>query len=165
MTAPKGNQYWRLRRSHGPKPKYDDARLLSAACRRYFEWVVANPLEQPKLVTFQGKSSIEYIPRIRAMSLHGLCLFLGISHASWHRYRKREGFAEPMEYAEAVIRTQKFEGAAASLLSGSIIARDLRLGERDSTVEDEQQKAPIDAEAVNSRLAGMAARRRPGGGT
>lgn len=132
MSAPKGNKFWMARSTHGPKPKFEDAQALLRACHEYFEWVHANPLWQPRAFVIDGKWELKDVPKLRAMTLHGLCLFLDIERSTWDGYRRRKSFGEAVAKVESVIRTQKFEGAAAFMFNGSIIARDLRLGEPDS---------------------------------
>lgn len=130
MAAPKGNQFWLARSSHGRKPKFankDD--LWKAACE-YFQWVEDNPLWEAKLVSYQGLSEVETIPKMRAMTQAGLQLFIDISHDAWENYRNREGFVVVVSEIEAVIRDQKFSGAAADLLNANIIARDLGLKDK-----------------------------------
>ena len=55
MAAPKGNQFWKARRSHGPKPKFANPDDLWAACVEYFEWVEDNPLWAAKAFAYQGE--------------------------------------------------------------------------------------------------------------
>jgi hypothetical protein len=143
----KGNQLWRKRSSHGPAPKFSGPESLWAACEEYFDWAFENPLEQDKIFNLQGKLEHEPLQRMRAMTIHGLCIFLGISTATWHRYRTREEFTEATDRVEAVIRTQKFEGAAAFLLNANIISTDLKLGERELAALEEQRKAKVQADA------------------
>lgn len=130
MSAPKGNQFWKARSSHGRKPIFSDPEKLWAACTEYFEWVEANPLYEDKLVTFQGAATHEPVAKMRAMTISGLCLFLDISQQAWSEYRTRQGFGEVCANAEETIRTQKFAGAAADLLNANIIARDLGLADK-----------------------------------
>lgn len=130
MAAPKGNQFWLARSSHGRKPIFADPDRLWQAATEYFEWVEANPLHEDKLVTFQGVATHEPVAKMRAMTIAGLCLFLDISHQAWSEYRQRQGFGEVTEAIEQVIRTQKFTGAAADLLNANIIARDLGLADK-----------------------------------
>lgn len=130
MAAPKGNQFWKARSSHGRKPIFANPDDLWAACVEYFEWVEANPLYEDRLVTFQGVATHEPVAKMRAMTLDGLCLFLDISDETWRDYRNREDFVGVCGIAEKTIRSQKFEGAAADLLNANIIARDLGLADR-----------------------------------
>ena len=130
MGAPAGNQFWKLRSSHGRKPIFsnpDD--LWNAACE-YFEWVEENPLWEDKLVSFQGASTHEPIAKMRAMTLDGLFLFLDISDETWRNYREKKDFVGVITRIERTIRSQKFAGAAADLLNPNIIARDLGLTEK-----------------------------------
>lgn len=130
MAAPKGNQFWRARSSHGRKPIFRDPEVLWTACAEYFDWVEANPLYEDRLVTFQGSATHEPVAKMRAMTLDGLCMFLDIDDETWRDYRKRQDFVGVCTLAEKTIRAQKFSGAAADLLNANIIARDLGLAER-----------------------------------
>ncbi len=130
MGAPKGNKFWLLRSSHGRNPifkKPDD--LWNASCE-YFEWVENNPLLEDRGFAFQGKVTHESFKKMRAMTLLALQLFLDISHTTWDNYKKKEDFIAITTRIERVIRSQKFEGAAAELLNPNIIARELGLSEK-----------------------------------
>lgn len=83
-----------------------------------------------EVVKFQGEASLTEIPKIRAMTISGLCLFLDIDRSTWAEYGKREGFTSIVTRAEEVIYSQKFAGAAADLLNPNIIARDLGLTDK-----------------------------------
>ena len=130
MAAPKGNQFWKVRSSHGRKPIFPEPEMLWDACTEYFEWVEANPLKSAELVTFQGAGTLVDVPKMRAMTINGLCIFLDISQQAWGEYCKRDGFGEVTTCAQEIIRTQKFEGASGGLLNANIIARDLGLADR-----------------------------------
>lgn len=127
MSAPQGNRFWELRSSHGRKPVFESPEQLWNACCEYFQWVEDNPLWETKAMVVQGSPHQEPIAKMRAMTMEGLCLFLDIGTSTWHDYRNREGFSEVVTRAEQVMRTQKFQGAAADLLNPNIIARDLGL--------------------------------------
>lgn len=128
-----GNQFWRARSSHGRKPKFEDPDVLWGAAVEYFDWAEANPLLEAKGVQVRDDFSIEYIPKMRAMTLGGLRIFLDIGEQTWLEYRRREGFQGVVADIEDAIRTQKFEGAGAGLLNSNIIARDLGLTESTKT--------------------------------
>lgn len=130
MGAPKGNEFWRARSSHGRKPIFPDQEALWAACVEYFEWVDANPLKESQAFAYQGEVKTHEIPKMRAMTLAGLCIFLDINRCTWDEYRTRDGFTEVTTRVDEIIRSQKFEGAAAGLLNANIIARDLGLAEK-----------------------------------
>lgn len=135
MAAPKGNRFWEARSSHGRNPKFESADALWAACCEYFQWVEDNPLYEVKAFSFQGSVTQESIPKMRAMTITGLCLFLDIADSTWQTFRVREDLSVITTRAEKIIYDQKFSGAAADLLNANIIARDLGLKEQ-SQVED-----------------------------
>jgi hypothetical protein len=126
MAAPKGNRFWKMRAKSGRNKKYTP-RTLATACEEYFEWAHTHPLHTVELVKFQGKATKVEVPRMRAFTKSGLCLFLGIDAKTWDAYREDKDFLPVTTRAEEIMFTQKFEGAAADLLNANIIARDLGL--------------------------------------
>lgn len=127
MAAPKGNQFWKARSSHGRDPIFESPEKLWEAAQEYFEWVDKHPLKAAELVKFQGNAKVKKVPKMRAMTLDGLQLFLDISHETWRQYSERNDFIAVTTRIDKIIRTQKFEGAASELLNANIIARDLGL--------------------------------------
>jgi hypothetical protein len=127
MPAPKGNKFWLMRASSGRKKIFKNPKALWKAACEYFEWVDENPLEEEKLFAYQGTITRSKISKIRAMTIDGLCLFLGVTRTTWDNYRANEDFVEITGQIENVIKGQKFAGAAADLLNANIIARDLGL--------------------------------------
>ncbi len=127
MPAPKGNQFWKKRSSHGRNPIFKTPAQLWKACVEYFDWAEANPLLEEKLFHFQGDVQTTTINKMRAMTLDGLTLFLDISDDTWRNYKDKEDFLEVISKAEKIIKNQKFAGAAADMLNANIIARDLGL--------------------------------------
>lgn len=130
MPAPVGNRFWEARSSHGRKPIFATSEDLWNACLEYFEWVEANPLWEAKPFAYQGDVTIANFPKMRAMTLDGLCLFLDIDDQTWRNYVAKEDFFGVTRAVEKTIRTQKFTGAAADLLNANIIARDLGLADK-----------------------------------
>lgn len=80
-----------------------------------------------EVVKFRGKASLAQVPKMRAMTIAGLCIFLDVNRTTWTEYGKRPGFSTVTTRVEEIIRDQKFTGAAANLLNPNIIARDLGL--------------------------------------
>lgn len=130
MSAPKGNRFWEARSSHGRDRIFQTPEILWEACVEYFEWVEANPLEGAKVTHFQGKPVKLKEPKLRAMTLNGLWLFLGVNRKTWDLYREREDFIPVIDTVEAAIYEQKFTGAAADLLNANIISRELGLADK-----------------------------------
>jgi len=130
MAAPKGNQFWKARSSHGRKPVFDSDEKLWDACVQYFEWVEENPLQEEKAFSYQGDVITKGVNKMRAMTISGLCIFIDITVETWNQYRSKDDFSEVTTRVDEIIRQQKFEGAAADLLNQNIIARDLGLTDK-----------------------------------
>lgn len=156
MAAPEGNRFWEARATHGKDKIFSSPEVLKEACIEYFNWVEDNPLWECKVAQFQGAPVDMPIAKMRAMTVESLCLFLDIAYSTWRVYATHESHKDYMEvinWAEAVIRSQKFAGAAADLLNANIIARDLGLVDKkelDATVKldnmsDEELAARIAA--------------------
>lgn len=118
------------RKQPGRPRKFESADALWTKCVEYFEWAEANPLSEAKAFPWQGDVRIESLPKLRALTITGLCVFLDIDEETWRSYRKRKGFGGVTTRAERIIYAQKFEGAAAELLNHAIIARDLGLADK-----------------------------------
>ena len=132
MAAPEGNQFWKARTKHGRDKVISNHETLWEAACEYFEWVESNPLWEDKIVTANGEPVSKPLFKMRAMTLEGLCRFLGISRNTWSNWREGDDkdFLRVVEQVDDIIRDQKFTGAAAGLLNASIIARDLGLADK-----------------------------------
>ncbi len=156
-----GNRLWEARSSAGPKPKFAGPDELWAACVEYFVWVEQNPLMEG--IAYQGKVSKNGLPKMRAMTIVGLCVFLDIEERTWRLWRdERSDLLPIVTRVEAIIYEQKFAGASAGLLNPNIIARDLGLADKQELTG--RDGGPIQTEEVTARervlgkLAGIGAR-------
>jgi len=155
-----GNRFWEVRSSAGPKPKFTDPEKLWASCVEYFEWVDENPLHEAKAFAYEGAVTVEALPKMRAMTINGLCLFLDVARSTWDEWRSsRADLSGVITRAEQVIYEQKFTGASAGLLVPNIIARDLGLAEKtdhtssDGSMSPERRAlTPEAAKAINDTL-------------
>jgi hypothetical protein len=140
MSAPAGNQFWKLRASHGRDLIFSSPPVLLEACVEYFEewdkriWVKED---------WVGKDAILVKRKtIAPYTLTSLYTFLDITAQTWKDYRGREGFLEITTRVEQIMFTQKFEGAAVGAFNPNIIARDLGLKEiSETTVNDNRKSA------------------------
>ncbi|MEG2634944.1 MAG: terminase small subunit [Acinetobacter sp.] len=151
-AATVGNSFWKQRSSHGRKPIFaspDD--LWSAACE-YFEWVEENPLMETKLFSYEGEIVEGEIPKMRAMTIQALCFFIGISRQGWSEYKAKQDFSYIVEQVEAVIFSQKFEGASGGFLNASIISRELGLADKQQ-LEHSGSIDTLTDEELNKRIA------------
>ena len=128
-----GAKFWEARSSHGRKPLWDDPEVLKAACIEYFEWVEKSPLWEYKPMIANGEIQDVPIEKMRAMTLGGLCVFLGIVKNTWVSYKEKKDFVTITAFVEEVIREQKVTGAAAGLLNANIIAREVGLKDQSET--------------------------------
>lgn len=135
MAAPQGNRFWELRAKHGRDKLFATPDLLWQAAVDYFEWYEKNPLYESKAFAYQGEITTAQLPKMRAMTLSGLCLYLGCNEEYFRTFKKQlpdneQDFNRIIKEIETVIYNQKFQGAAADLLNANIIARDLGLADK-----------------------------------
>lgn len=143
--APTGNEFWKARATHGVKKIFETpAALWEAACE-YFKWVEENPLKEHKVTQFQGEPIEMEVPKMRAMSVEGFCLFIGLNSRTYRNYQKLDShkdFHPIIDDISNVMRTQKMEGASADLLNPNIIARDLGLKDRSDVSSEDGSMTP-----------------------
>lgn len=96
MAAPKGNKFWLARSKHGRNPKFSDPEKLWDACCEYFDWVEKHPLWETKAFSFQGTITKARLPKMRAMTLSGLFLFLDIDRKTWEAYAKKKIYSRSL---------------------------------------------------------------------
>jgi hypothetical protein len=131
MAAPEGNQFWKLRASHGRELEYKTPDELQAEVIKYFEWCDEHPWYKNEAIkSGENVGEIIKVPTARPYTISGLCIYLGITLVTWKAYCERKDFFYITRWAEETIRTQKFEGAAVGAFNANIIARDLGLSEK-----------------------------------
>jgi hypothetical protein len=130
-TFQPGNKLWQLREFPGRPPTFETPEQFWDECVKYFQWVEDNPLWEEKAFVVKGELVKEKMYKTRAMTMAGLCTFLGISIATYNHMKKnRADFSKVFAAVEQTFYEQKFTGAAADLLNASIIARELGLADR-----------------------------------
>ncbi len=108
--------------------------MWRAACQ-YFQWCEDHPLYEMKAFAYQGEISTKELPKMRAMTMEGLCFYLHCNEAYFRVFKSQlpegeEDFNTVITDIEKTIYRQKFEGASADLLNANIIARDLGLHDK-----------------------------------
>lgn len=109
---------------------FPEAQDLWAAACEYFEWVEENPLVTEKVFCSQGVIVRAEVAKPRAMTIQGLCLFLGISRDTFHKWSvgtDRDTLMPACAAIRDVIYAQKFEGAASDIFNPVVVSRDLGL--------------------------------------
>ena len=132
MPAPKGNQYWKLANNWSKPKRYKPEEILIKA-KEYSEWCEKNPLYELKVF---GTGVKIQVPKMRAMTIQGFCLFSNMATSTFREYEKDEAYSSIMAHVKDLFFSQKFEGAAADLLNPNIIARELGLSEKTENKHD-----------------------------
>ena len=153
MAAPIGNRFWEARSTHGRGKIFSSADELWEACCEYFKWVEDNPLWENKVTQYQGAPVDMIAPKMRAMTIMGLCRFLGINRDTWQAWRTVEDFSGTTAMVDDVIREQKLTGAAADLLNANIIARDLGLADKTEVKQTASIKVAADMSPTDAARA------------
>lgn len=125
MAAASSNTHWKSRKCSGRPLIFNSPAHLLECCESYFAWVDDNPIRMRVGKWHKGQFVMFDMQRPRAMSLAGLCSYLGISFRTWCNYRVREDFFHIVTRAEEIIWEQQFTGAAAGLFNPAIILRSL----------------------------------------
>lgn len=133
----KGNKLWQLREYPGRPKLFETPEELWDAAVLYFDWCEDNSLFEEKVFCNQGEIINGSLTHMRAMTIQGLCLHMGIGSDCFAEYSKRPDYVGICEHIRYCIYEQKLTGAAAGLLNPSIIVRELGLAERiEQTTED-----------------------------
>jgi hypothetical protein len=129
----KGNNFWELRATHGRELIFSSPEILWEACKEYFEATANRPWIKEDWV---GKDAIAVERKTTPpFTLTSLCLFLDITFQTWQNYKARPDFLDIIARVEAVIYSQKFEGATVGAYNANIIARDLGLTDKVETTK------------------------------
>ena len=127
MAAPKGNQFWLQRSTHGRDMLFASPTLLWEAACEYFEWCEEHPIIDPR--SFGGKQKIQ-----RPFTMQGLCRFLGCSTGYFRTFKTtaehKQDFLAIITLIEETVYQQKFENAVIGVYKENIIARELGLSEK-----------------------------------
>lgn len=133
-TAPKGNEFWKLRTKHGRDKIFKTPSELWLEARKYFQWCEANPW---KKIDFKGKDADKVIIETpRPFTLTGLAVFLDVSSEyiqQFERERRKEDTEEARDFLRVLTRireiiyTQKLEGAMVGTFNASVVSMEIGL--------------------------------------
>jgi hypothetical protein len=147
MGAPKGNQFWKQRSTHGREKIFSTPDLLWQAACEYFQWCEDNPIKDPRSF---GQRNIQ-----RPYTLVGMCRFLGVNSVYFQQLEdqfKGKEDEQSKEFSNIIILIketcyqQKFENAVIGVYKENIIARDLGLTDKKDITTDGNplnEKRPI----------------------
>ena len=151
MGAPEGNQFWKLRSSHGRDKLFATPELMWEAACEYFQWCEDNPFYESEQVKQAAKvfvdengiptfpPNIVELPRLRPFTIQGLCLYLDCNVGYFNDFEDgikgrtdslSKDFSVIVKRVRETIYNQKFSGAASGFFNANIIARDLGLTDK-----------------------------------
>ncbi|WP_228853260.1 DNA-packaging protein [Aegicerativicinus sediminis] len=134
MAAPTENDFWTLRKDLSPDGKKLSVDEIYEKAQEYIDYCRENPLYSQD---FKGRdASAVYYPKMRAMTIEGLCHHLGIVRKTWDNWKKDPKYLHIITRVEQLIYVYKFEGAAADMLNANIIARELGLVDKKDITTD-----------------------------
>jgi hypothetical protein len=131
-----GNQFWKMRSSHGRDLLFASPSLLWESACEYFEWCTENPwLKSESIKSGELAGTTMLVPTARPFTLHGLCLYLDCSTSYFREFKRSRGdsnmgFMSVIEKIEQTVYQQQFEGATVGAYNASIIARTLGLTDK-----------------------------------
>lgn len=167
MAAPKGHPLW----GNPIKPKKYTPEQLWEKSLEYFAWCDDNPIMVTEQVKMPQRLSSEMIkelkpaqikafmrqtielPRQRAYTIEGLCLFLNISRETFDNYSKCEAnevtskdvaqtYVDVSRAIRDIINKQHLECGYAETLNPNIAIRKLGLTDKKDLTSDGKQIAP-----------------------
>lgn len=143
MSAPIGNQFWKLRSKHGRDKTFSSPELLWESACEYFEATDARKWVRKDWV---GKDAFEVQRETETpYTKSGLCLFLDCDWRTIESLKddSNKDFLQIVTRIEQVIYTQKIEGASVGAFNASIVSRELGLADKaDITTKGESINTP-----------------------
>lgn len=115
---------------------FEDPNKFGKAVADYFVWLERNPLQEEKAFAYQGDVDVTSINKMRAPSINGLCLFIGVSRTKWSIWKnsdERLDLKTMIEWAEMLVEEGQFTGGASGLLNATMMMRKLGLTEKTET--------------------------------
>lgn len=134
----------------GVRVDFDTPQEFLEAAVEYFKWATKYPLKEGVLFHNRGQVVRTTNNKVRAFTRHGLANHIGITLRHLDDLKARgDGWVDAMDMVDQIMYQQKFENAAAGLLSAHIVARDLGLA--DKTELTGKDGGPLQTEDLTSR--------------
>lgn len=99
---------------------------------RYFEWAESNAIKAGAESSFQGKTYQDTINKPRVFTWEALKLFCGFTSKAVFDWRRKPGYDVVMEFADSVIREQKYQYAANGIINSTMISKELGIDKGDT---------------------------------
>ncbi len=142
MGAPKGNQYYLLRETHGRSKQFASPEEFWQAFLEYVEYAQKNPWQTNEAIkSGPGAGTIIQIPTARPLTRSGFASYLGMTWKGVESYGKEESYKDffpVFTRAMQIIDTQQLEGAMVGAFNANIVARVQGLKEQTDHTTDGQ---------------------------
>lgn len=99
---------------------------------QYFEWAELNAIKAGETASFQGRVYQDTIHKPRIFTWEGLKLFCGFSGTALAKWKLKPGYDVVIEFAESVIKEQKYQLAANGMINSTMIAKELGIDKGDT---------------------------------
>lgn len=99
---------------------------------QYFEWAELNAIKAGETATFQGRVYQDTIHKPRIFTWEALKLFCGFSGTALAKWKLKPGYDVVIEFAESVIKEQKYQLAANGMINSTMIAKELGIDKGDT---------------------------------
>lgn len=99
---------------------------------QYFEWAELNAIKAGETASFQGRVYQDTIHKPRIFTWDGMSLFCGFSSSALSRWKLKPGYDVVIEFAESVIREQKYQLAANGMINSTMISKELGIDKGDT---------------------------------
>lgn len=116
-----------LKKHMDSRARFKEPLDLWACAMRYFEWATDTDIHENRLVIVDGCPETVALKKTRPFYLDGFLGYSFIPRTTWYDYTKRDEFKDVVDLIQMVIKTQKFEGAAAGIFNATVMVRDLKL--------------------------------------
>lgn len=140
------DDFWNARASNPPNIIFESPGNLWAACVEYFNWNRDNPMYKAEVNKYMGDTSLSAVPKMRLMTVLGLCIFLGVTRQTWYLYRDRDGYDMVCDQVEAIMKHQAITGASGDFFNANIIARLLGLTDQQQITQSGPDGGPVKQE-------------------
>lgn len=122
-------KHYTNRKKEGQEQVYNTADKLLSKAFEYFAWCEDNPWFKKELMrSGDRKGEVVEIPVSRPYTLAGMCVYCGISQATFAAYAKNEKMKGAAEHVADIIKQNQLEGAIIGAYNSSFISHILAEG-------------------------------------
>lgn len=143
----KNEYFWRRVNPHkNPFRIFNTPEEMWEKAVEAFDWMHEHPLLEEVVFCSKGEILRTEVSKRRAFTKHQVALQMGLTLSTLSDYARKHGeaFQPVLDMIDAVIYTQKFEGAAAGLLNANIVGNDLGLKSQVDTTVHGPDGGPIE---------------------